>query len=75
MDKNLLINVLSSMDVPEDSYSIDDISHESLCLIYEGLLWKIFYSERGQRTDERCYADEDSACKAFLARLKHMLGC
>jgi len=33
VDKKLLINMLSSMDVPEDSYSIDDISHESLCLI------------------------------------------
>jgi len=75
VDKKLLIKTLSSMDIPADSYSIDDISNESLCLIYERLLWKIFYSERGHRTDERCYADEESACKAFLARLKHMLGC
>lgn len=50
MDKKLLIKTLSSMDIPAGSYSIEYISNESLCLIYEGLLWKIFYSERSHPT-------------------------
>ncbi|WP_033477491.1 hypothetical protein [Erwinia amylovora] len=74
MDKSDLISILSSMKIPRDSYSIGFISNESLCLIYEGMLWRIFYSERGQRTEEKFYASEEDACKEFLARLKHMLG-
>lgn len=74
MDNIDLVNILSSMSVPKDSYSIDEISNESLCLNYEGMIWKIFYSERGQRTEECFYASEEEACKAFLLRHKKMLG-
>ncbi|QGY33312.1 hypothetical protein CUN67_29550 (plasmid) [Pantoea cypripedii] len=62
------------MNIPKDSYTIDEISNESLCFIYENMMWKIFYSERGQRTEERYYSNEDDACQAFLQRLTHMLG-
>lgn len=74
MDRTDLINILSLMNIPKDSYSINNISNESLCLIYEGMLWKIFYSERGLRTEERYYGSEEAACKDFLERLKYMLG-
>lgn len=62
------------MNIPKDSYSIDDVSNESLCLIYEGVVWKIFYSERGMRNEERFYLTEEDACDAFLFRLTKMLG-
>ncbi|MBS9439907.1 hypothetical protein EAE91_22995 [Photorhabdus noenieputensis] len=74
MDKNSLIRTLSSMKIPKDSYSIDSIENESLCLIKDGILWSVFYSERGQRSGEEHFNQEEAACKAFLQRLKKMLG-
>ena len=74
MNKHELVRVLESTDFPKDSCSIDEVSDESLCLIHEGKTWRIFYSERGQRTEERSYPDEAEACSEFFERLKHMLG-
>ena len=74
MVKSDLITKLSTMNIPRDSYSIDEISNKSLCLIYENMIWKIFYSERGQRTEEHYYSNENDACQAFLQRLTHILG-
>ena len=69
-----LISKLQGMNIPGDSYSIDEISNESLCLICENEIWKIFYSERGQRTEEERHSNENDACQAFFLRLTHMLG-
>lgn len=69
-----LISKLQGMNISRDSYAIDEISNESLCLICENTIWKIFYSERGQRTEEEWHANEIDACQAFLLRLTHVLG-
>ncbi|WP_445493706.1 hypothetical protein [Photorhabdus sp. SF281] len=62
------------MKIPKDSYSIDSIENESLCLIKDGILWSVFYSERGQQSGEEHFNQEEAACEAFLQRLKKMLG-
>jgi hypothetical protein len=74
VDKNELVKLLLSSNFPNDSYSVDEVLDESLCLIYEGSIWKVFYSERGHRTEEQSYVDEAQACEVFFKRLKHMLG-
>lgn len=73
MVKNELINSLISMNLPKGSYSIDSDKNESLCLTYDGFLWVVFYSERGQKTEPEYFSDEEKACDAFLLRLKNML--
>lgn len=70
MDKAKLGVILKGLHIPEDSYSIDKIKDESLCLVFDGGSWNIFYSERGSRTDVQSFTNEEEACEAFLTRIK-----
>ena len=49
---NELNSYLKSKGIPEDSYSINEVNDESLCIVEENKKWHIFYSERGLRTEE-----------------------
>ena len=49
---NELNSYLKNKGVPEDSYSINEVNDESLCIVEENKKWHIFYSERGLRTEE-----------------------
>jgi hypothetical protein len=71
--KNELIRELSEMRIPHDSYSIDFEKNESICLMNDGMLWVVFYSERGQKTEPKYFVDEEEACDNFFSRLKVML--
>ena len=70
---NELNSYLKSKGVPEDSYSINEVNDESLCIVEENKKWHIFYSERGLRTEEYCYQDEHLAILYFINRLSKML--
>ena len=70
---NKLNSYLKSKGVPEDSYSINEVNDESLCIIEENKKWHIFYSERGLRTEEYCYQDEHLAILYYINRLSKML--
>lgn len=74
MDRLELGQQLKALNAPADSYAIGDVRDEALCLVEESGVWKIFYSERGLRTEEQSFDREDVACEAFLHRLKRMLG-
>ncbi|MCF7534079.1 hypothetical protein [Pseudomonas petrae] len=74
MDRGELAEQLKTIQAPVDSYAIGEINDEALCLVEENGRWSIFYSERGLRTEEQHFRDENSACVAFLQRLKHMFG-
>ena len=65
LNKNLL-----EMDIPRDSYSLGSDSNESLCLVCEGELWSVYYSEKGTRTGEKKFYSENEACNFFLKRIK-----
>ena len=68
-----LNSYLKSKGVPEDSYSINEVNDESLCIVEENKKWYIFYSERGLRTEEYCCQDEHLAILYFINRLSKML--
>ena len=70
---NELNSYLKSKGVPEDSYSINEVNDESLCIVEENKKWYIFYSERGLRTEEYCCQDEHLAILYFINRLSKML--
>lgn len=70
---NELDYYLKSKGILEDSYSINEVNDESLCIVEENKKWHIFYSERGLRTEECYYHDEYSAVLYFINRLSKML--
>lgn len=74
MPLNKLKRVLSTLNLPHDSYSINRDSNESLCLITEPHGYVIYYSEKGQRTGETWFINEEEACQQFMVMLRHMLG-
>lgn len=69
MDRVELQSELNKLNIPRDSYSIDGVKDETLCLILDGGLWCVFYSERGKRTEVEFFATESDACQSFLARI------
>jgi hypothetical protein len=73
VDKLDLINAFKKLNIPENTYSIDEVNNETLCLIMENGKWIVFYSEKGGRTDPEYFDDEESACKAFLYEVQDML--
>lgn len=73
MTKNEIVNLLINMNFPKNGYSIDCDKNESLCFMYDGFLWVVFYSEKGQKTEPEYFSDEEEACDAFFLRLKNML--
>ena len=70
---NELNSYLKSKGVPEDSYSINEVNDESLCIVEENKKWHIFYSERGLITEEYFYQYEHLAIIYFIDRLSKML--
>ncbi|GAA1576699.1 hypothetical protein GCM10009804_36650 [Kribbella hippodromi] len=66
MNVQELSALLQSKGVPPGAYSIGSDSSESYCLLPEQGSWRVYYSERGNRNDERVYANEADACQALL---------
>ena len=62
---------LDELGVSKDLYSIlqGGTPNEKLCLVYEGE-WKMYYSERGNKTAEKVFQSEEEACEVFLRKLK-----
>jgi hypothetical protein len=69
VDRVELQNELYKLNIPRDSYSIDGVEDEALCLILDGGLWRVFYSEHGKRTEVEYFANESDACQSFLTRI------
>ena len=65
-----LCQELDRLGVSKDLYSIKAVGmpNEKLCLVYEDE-WKIYYSEKGKRTGEKVYLNEEEACVAFLQKM------
>lgn len=66
-----LCNELERLGVSKDLYSImsGGLPNEKLCLVHE-VEWKIYYSERGNKTGEKSYSTEDEACEVFLQKMR-----
>lgn len=43
---------------------------ESYCIERVGGVWEVYYYERGEKGGLACFADEDRACRYFLALLE-----
>ncbi|MBE6050037.1 MAG: hypothetical protein E7214_05070 [Clostridium sp.] len=71
MNVNELKIELERLVISKDLYCIlsGSMPNEKLCLVHEDA-WKIYYSERGRRTGEKVYLNEEEACEAFLKKMK-----
>lgn len=69
MNINELKNELERLGISKELYSLQGGNpNEKLCLIHEEN-WKIYYSERGLRTGEKEYLNENEACEVFLRKV------
>jgi hypothetical protein len=75
MNKVKLKQQLILLRIDPDSYCLNGgFPNEALCLEDIYGKWSIYYSEKGLRTEQVFYKNENEACNAFLVRLKEMLG-
>ncbi|KAB0661109.1 DUF4237 domain-containing protein [Burkholderia sp. Bp9012] len=72
MNKQDLQNALDAVGAPRDSYCLGGEKDEALCLAENYGHWYVYYSERGQRTEQQAFDSEAAACAAFLMRLRKM---
>jgi hypothetical protein len=66
-----LETTLTNLGVMPSAYSIGSESNESYVILCENGIWRVFYSERGQRTGELCFDIEEEAVADFLQRVTH----
>jgi hypothetical protein len=66
MDIPELSRLLRSLGLPTDAYSISSDRDETYCLVVEDGRWHVYYSQRGNRSNERVFQDEAAACQALL---------
>lgn len=67
MDVTELRTRLKEQRIPEDAYTLlSKEKSESLCLQEIEGRWVVFYSERGMRTNQKYFDEEDLACHHFL---------
>lgn len=60
----------ASAGIRPGAYSLEGgLPPETYVLTIEGGGWSVYYSERGDRVDERRYDTEDEACSDLLLRL------
>lgn len=65
---------LKELGVPGVLYSLrGGAPSEKYCIQEKDGRWYTYYSERGERTNERIFSSEDEACEDLLRRLKREL--
>ena len=70
MNVHELKEKLNELKISNELYSLQGgLPNEKLCLVKEDN-WKIYYSERGNRTGEKEYETEEEACEVFLRKVK-----
>lgn len=67
MNKEELLRALQSENINPYVYCLDGgLPAEKLCLENNYGTWSVYYSERGNRSDERFFISEAEACAYFL---------
>jgi hypothetical protein len=65
-----LKKLLDSRGVDPRRYNLDGgLDNDTLCIKRQGNRWCVYYTERGEQFDRRCYPTEDEACQDLLARM------
>ncbi len=71
MTRDDLARILEAEGFRPDMYSLTGgLPNEAHCLEDRGREWTVYYSERGERSEERTFAHESEACEFFLLRIR-----
>ena len=69
-----LVAVFVRNSVPPSYYDFKDTGGgECYILIHNDGAWRTYYSERGGRTGETIYSNEDEACRAMFGLVERMV--
>jgi hypothetical protein len=73
MNTQDLLKALRKNRIMPEAYSIVNITapphDEQYVLTKERNMWVIYFEERGERTYEMFYMNEDEACRSFLDKI------
>lgn len=58
---NELAQELKALGVPESYYSIGVNRDERTCIIFDGIKWSVYYSERGRMEDLKEFSNFEDA--------------
>jgi hypothetical protein len=68
---NELKQILEAEKFRPDMYSLTGgLPNEAHCIEDRGYEWAVYYSERGERSEERIFPNESEACEFFLRRIQ-----
>jgi hypothetical protein len=74
MKKSELKQRLINENITKDAYSLEGgLPNEVYCLNQNGGVWEVYYSERGQKSGLKSFAQENEACDYFYRSLISML--
>ncbi|HDR7633544.1 MULTISPECIES: hypothetical protein [Bacillus] len=74
MRKNELEQKLLQEEVPKDLYSLKGgLPNESYCFNEQNGVWKVYYNERGTKSNLKTFNSETEACEYFYTSLIEML--
>lgn len=66
---NELAQELKTLGVPENYYSIGVNRDERTCIIFDGVKWCVYYSERGQMEDLKVFSNFTDAKIELLKQI------
>jgi len=62
---------MATLPVPKDAYSlVGGLPNEAYCIERIDSSWRVYYSERGNRSSLRSFDSEEEACEYFYNWLK-----
>ena len=74
MTTNELCALFVANQVPRNYYSFRGMAAGDCYVIeHDSNEWKVYYSERGNRYDEKSYTSEDEACRSMFALVAQMV--
>lgn len=74
MNKSELATRLKVEKVPETLYCLEGgLPNDRVCLEKNSIGWQVYYSERGQKYDERLFFTEEEACNYLYMWVKKVL--
>jgi hypothetical protein len=60
---------LDRLRIPSSAFSIGSDVNEAYCMVLIHGRWHVYYSERGNRNNERVHGTEQAACEDLFSRV------
>jgi hypothetical protein len=70
---NELAQELKTLRAPSNIYSIGKNQNERTCIVFDGVKWRVYFSERGRMEDLKKFTDFAEAKIEFLKQVTERL--